>query len=193
MTMFKTTRKPRAPIAQLIEAGDIARNMSIAKGLVSSKSIFDKLSEMPNAPILPGYPPYLPDKWTLDASRNVVFDIVKKWVSFNNGDSDRQEKFEPFCRFAERRLAELERVYRAKTREDMLNLNTDDPIAKIFSNQKILSTSMGMRIFITATFVISNIVKTNSSVSDYLTWFLEDYTPKLNELWKKDRAGQDKP
>jgi len=172
-----------------MEASSIAKNMLLTKGLIASRSIFEKLAEMPNAPILPGFPPYLPDQWTLERSKQIIFDIVKKWVSYNNGDSNKQEKFEPFCRFAIRRMSELERVYRAKMRKDGMNLSQleSTPLSNIFNNSRLLSATIGMKEFIIASFTVSFMVKTNSTTSEYLTWFIEDYTPKLNELWKKNK------
>lgn len=185
--MLKTIRKKRAPYAQLSEAALIAKSMMVAKGLVSSKSIFEQLKNDSNAPILPGYPPYLPDQWTLERSKQIVYDIVKKWVKSNNGDEEKQERFDMFCRFAIRRLVEQERIFRAKVRKESLKDREMEPLSEIFSNARILSTARSMTEFIVASMTVSYMVKANGSVSDYLAWFIEDYTPKLNDLWRKSK------
>lgn len=189
--MFKTTRKKRPPYAQLKEAHDIAKGMLISRGIVSSKSIFEKLANKPGAPILPGIVPYLPDRWTLDEARQIVMVITREWVKENNGDSEKQEQIQPFFRFAIRKMEDEERKWRSKVRKEKLEDREMETISSIFSNLRRMETCAALKTFLVDSFAVSVIVKTNGSVSDYLTWFIEDWTFKLNELWKKQDKEKD--
>lgn len=184
--MLKTTRKKRPPFVQLMESASIARNMQITKGLISSKSIFDKLLCKPEKTVLPGFPSYLPSPWLMDRAKQAVFDITKKWVLFNDGDCEKQERFDLFSVYAIRRIQEIERKWRSKMRHENLEGREFEPLATIFSSQRVTESAMAIKLFIIDSFNISQYLKTNSSVSDYLIWFTEDWLPKLNDLWKKN-------
>ena len=185
--MLKTTRKRRPPLAQLRLAAEHARKMLFAKNIVSDRSILEKLVDNPEAPILPGIPPYLPNRWTLDAVRQMIMDITKKWVTKCQGIPEKQEHIEPFFRFAIKCIEDEERKWRGKVRAADISTK-DGIISDIFSEVRHLETANAMKKFIVDSFAISVIVKSNDSVSSYLEWFIEDWTPKLNKLWTKQKS-----
>ena len=182
--MLKTHRKKRAPYLQLKQASEYARQLGFAKKIVSEKSILDKIKDDPNAPILPGMPPYLPHRWTLDAMRNIIMDIVKKWVTHCKGEEEKQEQMKQFCIFAIRYMEDSERKWQRKVRATKIN-EKDGLISEIFSDEKHLKATHSMKEFLIASFNVSVIVNQNMTVSEYLEWSLEDWIPKLNKLWNK--------
>jgi hypothetical protein len=188
--MLKTYRKKRPPMMQLKEASDIAKKMLVKKRISSEKNIFEKMADLSNPPKLPGINPYLPARWTLDAARQMILIITKEWVKKNKGDVDKQEKIEPFFRFAIKQIENEERKFKSRMYKDKMKQlddaeSKDWTIAKIFSTLNQVQTANAMKKFIVDSFAVSVIVKTNDDVSSYLEWFIDDWTPRLNELWNK--------
>jgi hypothetical protein len=185
--MLKTTRKRRQHLTQLREAAKVAKKMLFAKKMISSQSIFETLAHKKDAPVLPGIVPYIPDQWTLDHTRQIVMVIVKEWIKKNDKNETEQEKIVPFFRFVIRKMGDQERKWSALARKEKVENRQFEPIASIFSSMRRAETARAVKSFLVDSFAVSVIVKSNGSVSDYLSWFMEDWTPKLNEFWKKDK------
>lgn len=185
--MIKTNRKRRAPIRQLHEASKVARQMLIDKRIDSKDNLLQRLSQMPNAPKLPGLPPYLPRKYTLDWARVVMTIIVKKWLDANKGKAGkkRQENIREFMVFAIRRLEDEERKWTLRLRSTNLEEVEGETIAKIFAPMQAKETAERLKIFIVDMFNKSNIITQNGTVSEFLDEFDAD-TLKMMDLWKKN-------
>jgi hypothetical protein len=178
-------KKRRAPIEQLREAGRIARQMLIDKGIHGKESLIDKIVADSKAPLLPGIPNYLPHEWTLKASQQIMRDLVYIWVEKCGDDQEKKDNITDFWKFIVKELHALETQF-AKEEKDMgrlIKTTKDVPLIKdIFAPTRMKENTHAMLQFIVDSFAVGIIVEKNHTTAEYLNWFL-DWTEELHTYW----------
>src|SRR5579872_2959408 len=106
------TKKQRPPIEQLREAGKIARQMLVDRGIISKVSIIDEIVKDKKAPRLPGIPPYLPQRWTIKTSQRIMRNLLIMWREKTLYDVRKRENITQFFKFVMAILKEEERRYK---------------------------------------------------------------------------------
>jgi hypothetical protein len=113
----------------------------------------------------------------------------------NNADNeDYQQNVIPFFRFVLKELEKEETKWFMRMKKSQLDTNEEEmrPLSDIFSVQRKYNSVVALKYFIMDSFAVSEIVKSNNGVSSYIEWFIDDWTPKLNNLWSKNKNGQKK-
>lgn len=183
--------KPRAPHEQLLAAGKQARQMLQERGFEARESILDKIVQTEGAPILPGIPYYLPHRWTLKKSQQIMYDLILLWkedCKTRQGKKPKDEEdITQFFKFVIGELRKQEREYDkeiAQMPRLLRSLKTIPVLKDVFlPNQKKDSVHAIQRFFIDS-FAVAIVVKNNHSTSEYANWFL-DWTESLDTLWLK--------
>jgi hypothetical protein len=188
-------KKKHAPIEQLREAGKIAEDLLINKYKVllpSDQSFIEKIKQSENAPILPGGAgslvpkEYIPRPWTLNAIRRILFDIVKLWeVKAKEGKVD-AENITDFITFVIIQLESTENKIKKLIKKTAKEKEYD---YKYFHQKDAVS---GVKVFLVDSFAISILAKQNSSVSEYILWFI-DWTDSLLNQWEPQQRKIDGP
>ena len=102
--------KKRAPIDQLLKAGEEARQLLIKRGLASEDNLVMRTQKEHPGLILPGIPSYLPYKWTIKDCQRMMYDIFKMWKFENekNGTSKDIENLAGFITFCVKEMNRME-------------------------------------------------------------------------------------
>jgi hypothetical protein len=187
--MLSTTRKKRLPIEQLTAAADNARAMLITKRFEHKEGIIEQIVKNADSPILPGMPPYIPHRHVLDSVVSAVSTLAHQWAKKHTGDSEAQESFIDFVRFAIKEFEAQERKYKKEVRLERERIEgkgteMDYSIHRSFGAYRRLTSATAIKKFIVDSFSTSVVVHQNETVSQYLEWFLE-WIPKLAELTPK--------
>lgn len=187
-------KKQHAPIEQLRIAGAEAKKKLIERGIISDKYTLDGI-EKEEGIMLPGYPNYLPHKWTLKASQQMMYDLLKLWQFKNTKhgkyNESQIEKLTNFIEFMLQELRKHENI--AKRKMDMtpamIKRMRDVPVlGKIFEPVNQYETVRAMSKFFVDSFAVAIIVKGKAATtSEYAEWFLE-WTDNMQTIWenKKD-------
>jgi hypothetical protein len=188
-------RKKHAPIEQLREAGKAAEELLVSKykiRLPVEQSAIEAIKKKEDAPILPGGPgslapkSYLPYPWTLNATRRILFDLTKLWeIEAKSGKVD-GENISSFITFVikglemeESKIKKLIKKTEKEKRYDFKFFHQKDAVA-------------GVKSFLVDSFAISILAKQNSSVSEYILWFI-DWTNSLLDQWGPQQKNIDGP
>ncbi len=183
-------KKRRLPIQQLREAGKIARQMLVDKGILAKDSIIDRILKEKDAPSLPGVPAYLPHQWTLQASQQIMRDLLIIWRNENEKDPERAENITEFFKFVVQELRIKERQFQKEVRESKRKSKLLEDIKKvpvlrdIFSPLRKKEGIRAIHRFFIDSFAIAISLKSINATSDYANWFL-DWTQDLYALWIK--------
>ena len=177
-------KKRRAPREQLQEAGRIARQLLIDKGIQSEESIIDKIVAEGRV-TLPGIPGYLPHEWTIKATQRIMRDLLVIWKEECGTDKKKADNITEFWKFVVKELHKQEEVF-AKQEKEMSNLISvakDVPVLKdIFAPTRKKENLNAITRFFVDSFAVGIVLKKNHSTSEYLMWFL-DWTQDLHEYW----------
>lgn len=177
--------KKRAPIEQLRAAGKIAREMLVKRGLLAEDSVIDKLIMDSKAPTLPGIPAYLPHEWTLQATQQIMRDIVIMWKDECGEDKTRKEDITKFWLYVQSQLRSQESIFNKdfEAMPKLLDSMKEVPVLKdVFSPMHKKENIQAIHRFLVDSFAVAIVVKKHHTTSDYLNWFL-DWTQDLSALW----------
>ena len=177
--------KKRPPIEQLREAGKIARQMLVKRGIITEESVIDKILAEDNAPTLPGIPSYLPHRWTIKATQQIMRDIVILWRDECGDDLSKQENIHRFWLFAQKELYAQAKKFgkESKSMRKAMESMKEVPVLKdVFSPMRKKENAEALHRFIVDSFAVAIVVKHHDTTSDYLNWFL-DWTQDLETLW----------
>lgn len=178
--------KKRPPIEQLREAGRMARQMLVDKGILAKDSILDKIMKE-GGPTLPGIPVYLPHQWTLKAAQRIMYDLLIIWKSECKNDSTKAENITEFFKFVINELRKQEQNFNKDIGEipKFIKSMKNVPLLKdIFSPMRKKESMKAIQRFFIDSFAVAVALKNNYSTSDYANWFL-DWTQDLYALWVK--------
>ena len=188
-------RKKRLPIEQLREAGKIARQMLVDRGILAKESLLDNLLKGKNAPKLPGIPVYLPHQWTLQASQRMMYDLLVIWKIECKGDNEMTENLTEFFKFVVKELRKKERKFDKEVKENRSKFSKEIdevPVLKdVFSPLRKKEGMRAMNRFFVDSFAVSIALKNINSVSEYADWFL-DWTQELYAIWVKPEKNEAK-
>jgi hypothetical protein len=190
--MINRRHRKRAPIKQLRETALKAGDLLSKRGVIHSVNILEALAKDAIAPILPGIPSYLPHHWTIEASRRIMYDFLVDWAEKNKGSEDKQENSSEFFVFVVKRLTALERKYQKEVRKTELSIKKIKKaplVFEIFSPVRRRQTTRGLHKFFVDSFTVFLINKEGGSTTDYAEWFLGEWTPALDKLWKKNNVS----
>lgn len=182
-------RKNRAPIEQLRQAGKVAQEMLVKKGILSEKSIIDEIMTREGAPKLPGIPAYLPHQWTIKASQRIMYDILIMWKEECDGDVVRTENITEFFKFVIAKLRDQEKEYNkevAKVPRLFKSLKNIPVLKEVFSPLRKKENIQAIQRFFIDSFAVSIVIKSNHSTSDYANWFV-DWTEDMYKIWSAPR------
>ncbi len=180
-------RKKRPPIKQLREAGRVAQEMLVQRGLQAKDSIIDNILNTRDAPALPGVPAYLPRPWTIESAQRMFRDLLVIWIS-KCREKDVNQNSEDITEFWKFLVKEMRDQVTGINQEivempRLLKQMKKVPFVKdIFSPMQKKETLKVMQRFFIDSFAIAIVLKNHSSVSAYANWFL-DWTQQLNQLW----------
>jgi hypothetical protein len=180
------SKKRRAPISQLREAGKFAQKLLIDKGIQSEKNIISDILNSKEAPLLPGrHSSYIPHMWTIDSSQRMLYDFLIIWKDNCKGSKFRQENITEFWKFIVKEL----RMQIEKANQEIVDMPKIlrkvkvVPVLKdIFSPMQKKDTMKAMQKFFIDSFAIAVVLKSHNSVSEYANWFL-DWSQELKKLW----------
>jgi hypothetical protein len=178
-------KKKRAPIEQLREAGRVARQMLIDKGIHSKESVIDKIVSDAKAPMLPGIPAYLPHEWTIKATQRIMRDILVIWKEECGDDKKKANDITEFWKFIIKELHKQEKIFVKQEREmsELIKVSKEIPVLKdIFAPTRNKDNIIAINRFFVDSFAVGIVLKKNHSTSEYLMWFL-DWTQDLHEYW----------
>lgn len=176
--------KHRAPIEQLRHAGKMAQEMLIGKGIQAKTSLLAEIMASKNAPVLPGIPPYLPQKGTLKESQRMMRDFLIMWRDKHKTDQ-RLEDFGAFSEFVIQHMIDMEHDYNREivNTPKMMKMLKNTPVMRdIFNPMYKKQALRAMRHFFSASFVVAGILKQKHSTSEYADWFLT-WTQELYKCW----------
>jgi len=178
--------KQRAPREQLLEAGKLAKQMLQEKGIQSKESVLDAIIKTEGAPLLPGIPYYLPHRWTLKKSQQIMYDLLLLWKDECNRDKKKNpEDITQFFKFLIKELRKQEKEYDreiARTPKLIKSLKTIPVLRDIFLPVNKKDTIHSIQRFFLDSLAVAIVVKNNHSTSEYANWFL-DWTQELYLLW----------
>jgi len=178
-------KKRRAPIEQLRAAGQMARELLIARGIQAKDSIIDKIIQDTKSPTLPGIPAYLPHEWTIKATQQIMRDVVIMWKEECGANNTKAENITLFWLYLQNQLslqeANFDKEYKAMSR--LMKSMKETPVLRdIFSPLRKKENLYAIHRFIVDSFAVAVVVKRYDTTSDYLNWFL-DWTQDLGLLW----------
>lgn len=185
-------KKKRAPIEQLRRAGRFAKELLIKRGIESKNSVLAEIMNTPGAPMLPGKDSYyLPHKWTLQASRRMMYDFLLIWIDkHRSGPSSQAENVTEFFKFL---IGEMRKQEEAINQEivnmpgfihKMMKMKGTAVIKDVFSPLQKKDTVKAMHRFFVDSLAVALVVNKKVTTSEYLNWFLE-WTEQLELLWIK--------
>lgn len=186
-------KKKRAPHKQLIEAGKAARDILADRGIIKrdEDSAIAAILADPKAPILPGGggspvspQPYIPQPWTIHASRRILKDIGRIWQQEVANDDERKSNGIAFFKFI------LEELNRPKTKLGIAiakTVETEQYDQSLLSRQETIE---GVKRLFIDSFAVAVIVHAHMDVADYLEWFL-NWSEQLLQRWPKDQQWID--
>ena len=187
--MLKNTPpRRRLPIEQLKNAARVANNMLIKKHVMHKDNMLERIARDPMAPLLPGLPPYLPHKFTIDAARQAIFILLREWSELHKGNEAKQENASNFFYFVVKRMSMEERKFKSQMKK--VKKNIDDKkeesmtLYQIFSPMRKHQHTIALNKFFIDSFAVFVIVKGKSSTTEYAEWFLGEWTLRLMLLWK---------
>ena len=190
-------KKKRAPIEQLLKAGEEARKKLIERGLMSFENVVERTAkEHPNL-ILPGMPSYIPHKWTIKSSQRIMYDIFKMWT-FINTDSNNNllDNLTLFITFCITEMNKQEETAKAKMDAQgalLKYLKKVPVISKIFEPINQYETIRAIKKFFIDSFAVGIIVNGEVSTTSEYAEFFFDWTEKLWNIWEaKDKILNDK-
>jgi hypothetical protein len=191
-------KKKHAPIEELREAGKAAEDLLVNKyklKLPIEQSAIEKIKQERKDVILPGGASslspkeYLPYPWMLNATRRILFDLTKLWeIEAKEGNVD-AENITDFITFVITELGKEESKIKKLIKKTAKEKEYD---FKYFHQKDAVS---GVKAFLVDSFAISILAKQNSSVSEYILWFIE-WTNSLLDQWgpqQRNIDGPDKP
>jgi len=179
-------KKKRAPHKQLIEAGNLAKEILVDRKIIAptEKSRINEILNTPNSPHLPGLPAYLPYPWTINAARRIVYDFGRLWQKeIADSDNKKLNGIEFFKFILEGLNQEQSKISKAIEH----TVNTKEFAQKHLSQKETLNA---MKRFFVDSFAISVIAKSHTDVAEYIIWF-QEWTNKLLALWPKNIQGVD--
>lgn len=176
--------KKRAPIDKLRYAKKFADELLTERKLIlpHDKSAFARLFSEKDSPVLPGVPAYLPHRHTIETTRRVLFDLALIWKEKTKSNSKAQEDVSEFFRFAIKSLEEENVKVKAKMFQSVVKQEYD---LKLFHQKSVVT---GIAKFLVDSFAVSVVEKTNSSVSEYMEWFLR-WSDSLLKQWLPRQNG----
>lgn len=180
-------KKKRAPIEQLRQAGKIAKEMAIKRGLRTENSVIDDILQNANAPKLPGIPSYLPHEWTLKAAQRIMYDLLVMWRDETKEDAKRAENITAFWTFVIQQLRAQEKVFDEEMKDmpRLVKMSATAPLLKdIFGPMRKKENVKAIQHFFVDAFAVSIVIKSNVCVSDFVNWFV-DWTEELYKFWIK--------
>lgn len=183
------TKKKRAPIEQLREAGKIARQMLIDKGIHSKESLIDKILADSKAPMLPGIPAYLPHEWTIKATQRIMRDLIIVWIEKCGKDKKKRENITEFWKFVVKELHKQEKVFQkeeAKMKASLRNSKYIPLLKDVFMPTRNKENTHAIQRFLIDSFAVGIVVEQNHSTSEFLNWFL-DWTQNLYTYWVRPK------
>jgi hypothetical protein len=181
------SKKKRLPIQQLREAGRVARQMLVERGILSKNSIIDEILKEKDAPKLPGIPAYLPHQWTIQASQRIMRDLLVVWKAEVKGDQKRAENITEFYKFVIQELRAKERKYQREVKKApslWADMKTVPVLKDVFSPMRKKEGIRAISRFFIDSFAVAVALKNINSTSEYANWFL-DWTQDLYVLWVK--------
>lgn len=191
------TPKKRAPLEQLREAGRMARQMLVDKGILAKESVIDQIVKDSRAPTLPGIPAYLPHEWTLRAAQRIMRDLVVIWKEETKGKKKQRENITEFWKFVlsnlraqEEAFATEKKAMPAKIAEMEKKIGEVLVLKEVFSPMRKEENLKAIQHFLVDSFAVAIVVKQHHSVGEYLNWFL-DWTQELHLLWVKPSKRKD--
>jgi hypothetical protein len=178
--------KQRAPHEQLLEAGRMAKRMLQEKGIEAKKSILDEITKTEGAPLLPGIPYYLPHRWTLKKSQQIMYDLLLLWKDKCNKDTKKDpENITQFFQFLIGELRQQEKDYDreiARVPKLIKSLKTIPVLKDVFLPVNKRDVVRSIQRFFIDSLAVAIVVKNNHSTSEYANWFL-DWTEELHKIW----------
>jgi hypothetical protein len=181
------SKKRRAPIEQLREAGKIARQLLVDRGIITKESTIDQLLQLENSPTLPGIPAYLPHQWTIQASIRIMRDLIVMWKEYSIKEKIEPEDLTAFFKFIikELRLEEKKFTKEMKNVPKLIKSMKEVPVLKdVFSPMRKRDGMRAIHRFFIDSFAVAVALKKHSSVSEYANWYL-DWAQDLDALWSK--------
>jgi hypothetical protein len=182
---MKTKKKP--PLKQLKAAAKHANDIAKKRGLIAKESLIDKIASNPDAPTLPGLPGYLPHEETITACQVLLARTAKAWIDETRDNETKTENISEFFKFVLKRIDTELHKFEKEQKEMEKNIKEDFgtyTLAEIFSPLRRLQTAKALHKFFVDSFAVSVIVKMNSSTSEYVDWFLNNWTVEMLKLWK---------
>lgn len=178
-------KKKRLPIEQLREAGKIAHQMLIDKGILAKESVIDKMINDKNAPPLPGIPPYIPHQWTIKAAQQMMYDLLIIWREETKDDKKKAENITEFFKFvvSEMRKQDTKFEKEMKKMPKLFKSMKKVPVmSKIFAPMRKFENNQAIHHFFVDSFAVAIVIKNNHTVGEYANWFL-DWTEDLLKVW----------
>jgi hypothetical protein len=178
--------KKRAPIKQLLEAGEEARKKLVERGILSSENIVARTAKEYPKLVLPGIPSYIPHKWTIKSSQRIMYDLFKMW-QFNCKDKKKAENLTLFIEFAITEMNHQEEVAqkKMKTQEGMLKYITKVPVlGKIFEPVNQYETIRGIKKFFVDSFAVALMVNGHTTTTGGFANFFFTWTDDLYKIWE---------
>jgi hypothetical protein len=181
-------KKNRPPLKQLKESAKIADEMLRQKGILAKDSFIDKIIDDPKAPTLPGLPAYLPHEETIAACQILLARTTKLWIEQNKQEDSKTENIADFFRFVLKRIKREEDKFTKEHKQMDKKIKKDYGdyiLSDIFSPLRKRQTARALYKFFVDSFAVSHIVKRKSCTSEYVDWFLNEWTPSMIGLWHK--------
>lgn len=184
--------KKHAPITQLREAAKEAQRLLVERGIHTKESSVDRILKE-NKVMLPGIPAYLPHRWTLEAARRMVVDMIHLWVAKNKSNQKKQENTTEFFKFLVSELSKIEGDVKKKVEAmpDILkSLKGTTLLSKVFSPFQRMETTNAITRFLIDSFAVSMVVKEHGTTTEFAEWFLK-WTKELEDYWirKEQKDG----
>jgi hypothetical protein len=179
--------KKRAPIEQLRQAGKVAQEILVKKGVHTKDSSIDKISkEVP----LPGIPGYLPHAWMIEQSRRIMRDFVVLWKEECKDTPSRKNNITEFWKFCVSEMHKIEHKYNVEVVAQpklFAQMKKVPVIADIFRPLRGKETVQAVNRFLVDTFALYiALFGQEQTVSEYLDWYA-DWTKKLEKYWLKSK------
>lgn len=178
-------KKKRLPIEQLREAGKIAHQMLIDKGILAKDSVIDKMMHDKNAPVLPGIPPYIPHQWTIKSAQQMMYDLLIIWKEETKDDDFKRESITEFFKFVVTEMRTQEKKFQKEMKKvpKLFKAMKKVPVlSEVFSPMRKHENTKAIHHFFVDSFTVAIVLKNAHNVGDYANWFL-DWTEELLKVW----------
>jgi hypothetical protein len=184
-------KKKRAPIKQLLEAGRVAKELLIKRGiqLPDEQSAIQRIRNMDGAPMLPGVPEHIPREKTIDEARKVLHRLTREWERLNKDNTVAMMNMSEFSKFVVAFIRDKEKEITFQIGETIRSKKYD--IKFLFKKDAL----KGLRQLFVESFAISFIAKSNTDVATYFEWF-NDWITKIDQVaWgsRYDSQGKKLP